>query len=125
MNDKPDLPDAATDLRRLAVRIGSELAEMTGLAETVQLSLSDILQGSPKPPEKLAELQAIDRLTQLLSNLSRLLPAMADAMPQGGFLADAELDRIICLKELLVRLVSDQPAPQTNAGGATGQVQWL
>lgn len=125
MNNKPDLPDAATDLRRLAVRIGSELAEMTGLAETVQLSLSDILQGSPKPPEKLAELQAIDRLTQLLSDLSRLLPAIADAMPPGGFLVDAELDRIICLKDLLVRLVSDQPAPQTNAGVATGQVQWL
>lgn len=125
MNDRPDIPDAVTDLRRLAVRIGTELAEMTGLAEAVQLSLSDLLQGSPKPPEKLAELQAIDRLTQLLSDLSRLLPAIANVMPPGGFLADAELDRIICLKDLLVRLVSDQPAPQTNAGGGTGQVQWL
>ncbi len=115
-----------TDLATLLARVGTELAALTALAQDLQFALSDCAPNPPAAADTLAGLQSVDRITQTLSDLSRLIAALSDGPAQHGQPPGAELADMVVLRDLAARLF---PAPGGQTAPAepeaTGEILWF
>ncbi len=123
MNDRPEYPDqlALTDL---AFRIGAELDFLMHLSLTVQSALSHCICTHPADAETLKGLQGIDRITQGLADVARLMADIGDTAPGGVFLGRHALERRLQLRDLCQRIflpdaAVGQPDGRVSAGEVT------
>lgn len=113
-------------LSPLTNRIAAELDRMAWLAAGLQVALSPAVRAGGLNTADLASLQAIDRLTQLLADLSRLMAVVADAAPPSASLTVADLREVIVLRDFLYRMTTPGAACETDRPEqSAGEVQWL
>ena len=110
-------------LAELTQRIGSELDCLMRLSLTVQAALSRCTCTHPRDSETLKSLQGIDRITQGLADIARLMTDISDAAPEGIHLARHSLERRLQLRGLCQRIfVSDTRLVQPEASSSSGEV---
>lgn len=113
-------------LSPLTNRIAAELDHMAWLAAGLQVAFSSVLHAGDLNTAELASLQAIDRLTQLLADLSRLMAVVADAAPPSASLTVADLREVIVLRDFLYRMTTPDAGRATDGPEqSAGEVQWL
>ena len=122
MTGRSARPDqlALTDL---ATRIGGELDFLVHLSLTVQAALSHCTCTHPVDAETLKGLQGIDRITQGLADMARLMADIGETAPQGVYLARHALERRVQLRDLCQRIfVPEATASRPEARTVPGEV---
>lgn len=114
----PDMP-----LELLTARIGSELEVLAGLSARVQQALSLCHFAPHTDPEAIRGLQGIDRITQSLEDLGRLMADLSGEIPPGLDMAYAPIFARLRLHELMVAL--DPAHGRHEIARDNGDVQWL
>lgn len=117
--ERRDLP-----LDALAARIGDELATLASLSSEVQRALSLCHFSDHTDPEAIRGLQGIDRITQALEDLGRLMAAVSTEMPAEVKLHAVPLFSRLRLHELISNL-DPAGAPPGNDPNEAGDIQWL
>ncbi|WP_284163076.1 hypothetical protein [Frigidibacter sp. SD6-1] len=127
--------DAEITVAALASRVAGELHQLAGLALGLQDALSASGVARKAPDEALAGLQAIDRITQNLGDLSRLLAALAGQLTPSPTIATPPLADGLILRDLAHRLFGMDVAAveppgaggvtQTNEPAPSGEVSWF
>ena len=116
MTPESPCPDQLA-LADLAIRIGSELDFLMQLSLTVQAALSHCTCAHPADTETLKGLQGIDRITQSLADMARLMADVGGAAPEGVYLARPALERRLQLRDLCQRIfLPDASAPRSDFG---------
>lgn len=122
--DRSDVPHHDLALRSLAARIGQELDALAQLCAKVQLALSLCQFSDHTAPEAICGLQGLDRITQTLEDLGRVMGALsAEVPPDAKVQARPILSRLV-LHDLVCALMPDD----ITAGrprSAAGEVQWF
>lgn len=117
--ERRDLP-----LDALAARIGDELETLARLSSEVQHAISLCHFADHTAPEAIRGLQGIDRITQALEDLGRLMTAVSNEMP-----ADVKLHAVPLLSRLrLHELISNlDPMYERVESVVTdvGDIQWF
>ncbi|MFP1644884.1 hypothetical protein [Pontitalea aquivivens] len=126
-----DLAQTAPDARRvglsqLTARIAAELERLARITADVQVALSmcHLELAGPLGPEVIRGLQRIDRVTQELEDLSRLLGGMSDGIPAQSELCAAPLFSTLRLHELGLALDPAKPI-HPDVADNDGTVEWL
>lgn len=122
---------SAPDVRRvslsqLTARIAAELERLAQITADVQVALSmcHLELAAPLGPEVIRGLQRIDRVTQELEDLSRLLGGMSDGIPAQAELCAEPLFSGLRLHELGLALDPAKPI-HPEIVGDDGAVEWL
>ena len=104
----PSPADTLT-LADLTQRIGSELDCLMQVSLKVQAALSHCTCAHPSDSETLKSLQGIDRITQGLADVARLMTNISDAAPQGIYLPRHSLKHRLQLRSLCQRIFPADP----------------
>jgi hypothetical protein len=114
-----DLP-----LDALAARIGDELDTLARLSSDVQRALSMCHFTEHTDPQAIRGLQGIDRITQALEDLGRLMAAVSGEMPKDVKLHAVPILSRLRLHELITNL---DPAQEKTVQEheSEGDIQWL
>lgn len=111
----------ALNLAQLTQRIGAETLRLATAAGETQLALSLLGLEGRVDEQSIVGLQALDRLTQELEDLARLLDGLGQALPDG-IRGPRSLLALLRLRDLALRLGADHPAPPPPP---SGEVTWL
>lgn len=119
----PERSDPFFSPEGLTRSIGRELESLAALSAEVQLALSLCHFAEHTDVSAIRGLQGIDRITQSLEDLARLMQVLAGELPKGRRLAAAPLLANLRLRELRQRLSTEERA---QAPAATpGDILWL
>lgn len=113
------LPADTLTLADLTQRIGSELDCLMQLSLTVQAALSHCTGAHPSDSETLKGLQGIDRITQGLADIARLMTDISDAAPQGIYFMRHSLKHRLQIRSLCQRIFLADPRlflPEASSG---------
>lgn len=114
-----DLP-----LDALAARVGDELDTLARLSSEVQRAISLCHFADHTDAEAIRGLQGIDRITQALEDLGRLMAAVSNEMPQEVKLHSVPILSRLRLHELISNL--DPTVPRQEARVCdVGDIQWF
>lgn len=117
--ERRDLP-----LDALAARIGDELDTLARLSSEVQRALSMCHFAEHTDAEAIRGLQGIDRITQALEDLGRLMAAVSTEMPQ-----DVKLHAVPILSRLRLHELANNLNPEVErapqGSDDVGDIQWL
>lgn len=117
--ERRDLP-----LDALAARIGDELDTLARLSSEVQRALSMCHFSEHTDAEAIRGLQGIDRITQALEDLGRLMAAVSTEMPQ-----DVKLHAVPILSRLRLHELANNLDPEmghrSQRQDDCGEIQWL
>ena len=117
--ERRDLP-----LDALAARIGDELDTLALLSSEVQRALSMCQFAEHTDAEAIRGLQGIDRITQALEDLGRLMAAVSTEMPQ-----DVKLHAVPILSRLRLHELANNLDPEMDRvpviSDDSGEIQWL
>lgn len=114
-----DLP-----LEELAARIGKELDALAILSARVQSALSLCAFSEHTAPEAIRGLQGIDRITQALEDLGRLMMAISNELPPDIHVQSAPVLSQLRLRELIRSLDHGNPLGKVPTE-SVGEVQWF
>lgn len=117
--ERRDLP-----LDALAARIADELDTLAGLSSDVQRAISMCHFSDHTEPEAIRGLQGIDRITQALEDLGRLMAAVSGEMPTDVKLHAVPILSRLRLHELINNLDPDR-IRETAPLAETGDIQWF
>lgn len=110
----------------LCDRVGEELLHLAALSAVVQQALSLFHFAEHTDAAAIRGLQGIDRITQSLDDLARLVRALAEQVPADQRLQIGPLLAGLRLHELQTRLGFDAtPSPQVPCVLAPGEIHWL
>ncbi|MCY1125362.1 hypothetical protein OU426_00710 [Frigidibacter sp. RF13] len=121
----------------LASRVASELHQLAGLALDLQDALSAAGVAQKALGEAMAGLQAIDRITQNLGDLSRLLTALGGQLTPSTTIATPPLADGLILRDLAHRLfgtegIVAEPRETSETGASlvgeparSGEISWF
>ncbi|MGB7269863.1 MAG: hypothetical protein WBC90_10115 [Albidovulum sp.] len=113
-------------LHQLAARIGEELDAMGQLSLSVQHAMSQCTGTMGRDPEVMNALQGIDRISQSLAELARLMQYVSQTTPQGISLPSAALQENLALRDMTKRLLAKAPQePQSDDTVLAGDVTWF
>ena len=115
---RKDLP-----LDALAARIGEELDTLARLSSEVQRALSLCHFAEHTDPTAIRGLQGIDRITQALEDLGRLMAAVSGEIPDEVKLHSVPILSRLRLHELINNL--DPEGNLSRAESSDGDVQWF
>ena len=121
--DRPPTERRDLPLDALAARIGDELDTLAGLSANVQSALSLCHFTDHTDPEAIRGLQGIDRITQALEDLGRLMAAVSSEMPRDVNVHSVPILSRLRLHELIQNLDPDAPAVQKIK--EDGDIQWF
>lgn len=117
--ERRDLP-----LDALAARVGDELDTLARLSAEVQRALSMCHFAEHTDIEAIRGLQGIDRITQALEDLGRLMAAVSTEMPQ-----DVKLHAVPLLSRLRLHELANNLDPGHERHVVeeedTGEIQWF
>lgn len=116
--ERRDLP-----LDALAARIGDELDTLARLSADVQNALSLCHFAEHTDPSAIRGLQGIDRITQALEDLGRLMTAVSFEIPDGVKVQSVPILSRLRLHELINNL--DPTAPKVGPIKDDGDIQWF
>lgn len=116
-------PAISVSPETLTREIGRELDSLAILSAEVQLALSLCHFAEHTDVSAIRGLQGIDRITQTLEDLARLMQALAADLPKGRDLAAAPLMATLHLRDLRLRLSSQGQAHTPTA--ISGDILWL
>ena len=111
-------------LDALAARVADELDTLAQLSAGVQSALSMCHFAEHTDPGAIRGLQGIDRITQALEDLGRLMAAVSGEMPEGVRLRAVPILSRLRLHELVQNLDPDS-VPVAAAGDDDGDVMWF
>lgn len=114
-----DLP-----LDALAQRVADELDTLAQLSAGVQMALSLCHFADHTDPEAIRGLQGIDRITQSLEDLGRLMAAVSGEMPANVRLHAVPILSRLRLHELVASLDPDA-GPVVRHQDLQGEIMWL
>ncbi len=117
--ERRDLP-----LDALAARIGDELDTLARLSSDVQRAISLCHFADHTDAEAIRGLQGIDRITQALEDLGRLMAAVSTEMPQEIKLHAVPILSRLRLHELIVNL-DPENAKTAPTLCDVGDIQWF
>lgn len=117
--ERHDLP-----LEALALRIGDELSALARLSGEVQAALHLCQFTEHTDPQAIRGLQGIDRITQSLEDLGRLMAAVSEEMPAGVSLHAVPILSRLRLHELVQQL-DPQAKPPDAAPQGSGEILWF
>lgn len=117
--ERRDLP-----LDALAARIGDELDTLARLSSEVQRAISLCHFAEHTDAEAIRGLQGIDRITQALEDLGRLMAAVSTEMPQDVKLHAVPILSRLRLHELAANLDPQAAHPAISEREA-GEIQWF
>ncbi|MDF1620545.1 hypothetical protein [Pseudothioclava nitratireducens] len=112
------------ELDALAARIGDELETLARLSSDVQKALSMCHFAEHTDPAAIRGLQGIDRITQALEDLGRLMAAVSGEMPKDVKLHAVPILSRLRLHELVNNLDPDAQ-PVLMSRDYDGEVQWF
>ena len=110
-------------LDALSLRVAEELDTLAALSAEVQGALSKCHFADHTDPSAIRGLQGIDRITQSLEDIARLMAAVAQEVPAGIGLPAAPIMSRVRLHELVHNL--DPAAGPVHRAGADGDVTWF
>jgi len=119
MPDRRDLP-----LDALAARVGEELETLAALSAEVQQALSLCHFSEHTDPSAIRGLQGIDRITQSLEDLGRLMNAVSGEMPEGVYLHAVPILSRLRLHELVHNLDPGEPHDARKSED-TSEITWF
>lgn len=108
-------PPRGPTLALLATRIAQELGHLGALSEQVQTALSRCSLCPIEDRETLSGLQGIDRISQGLTDLARLMDALGTQICTDLPLPQTGLASRVTLNELSLRLFQDGETPPAAA----------
>lgn len=114
---------AAVSPEALALAVGRELDSLAALSAEVQLALSLCHFAEHTDASAIRGLQGIDRITQSLEDLARLMQALSAELPKAHSLAPTPLLATLRLRELRLRLSMQTPSAAPPA--VSGDILWL
>lgn len=124
----PQLPVDRTDrsisLPELVTRIAYELGALAQLSMRVQSALSEIDLKDHCPPDSVRDLQAIDRITQMLEDFTALTGAISTVIPKTTVPNPSELFASLTLTELVQNL-DPRTAAKSEKAKEDGEVLWF
>jgi hypothetical protein len=106
----PEAGSAEIALSALLGRSAAELAALTHLAADLQHRLGPSLLPAGIPPDLARALQSLDRMTQVMDDLSQLMAVASQIGPQDASLPAPPLLQAMRLVELRERLLPPHPA---------------
>ncbi|OCX62323.1 hypothetical protein BFP70_14240 [Thioclava sp. SK-1] len=115
-----DLP-----LDLLAARVGEELETLARLSADVQKAISMCHFSEETSATAIRGLQGVDRITQSLEDLGRLMSAISGEMPEGVNLHAVPILSRLRLHELITNLDPNQPKIVHTHEEADGDIQWF
>jgi hypothetical protein len=118
----------ALSLGPLAERISAELASLAQLSAEVQLALSLCHFSEPTPLAAIRGLQGIDRVTQTLEDLSRVMRALSGQIPAPLEVEGRAIIQQVRLHELATSLSTERTTPVASVGGTPrgpGEIIWF
>jgi len=115
-----DLP-----LDALAARVADELDTLAQLSAEVQRALSMCHFADHTDPAAIRGLQGIDRITQSLEDLGRLMGAVSGEMPEGVHLKAVPILSRLRLHELLHHLDPEMAKPDRRETEQSGEITWF
>lgn len=118
--DRRDLP-----LDALAARVGEELETLARLSAEVQTALSLCRFAEHPDPAAIRGLQGIDRITQALEDLGRLMAAVSGELSDNVLVHAGPIMSRIRLHELVQNLDPDARIHDTQALASDGNVHWF
>ena len=119
-----DVPEIA--LGALTARVAQELVCLASLSAEVQLALSLCSFAKHTDAEAIRGLQGIDRITQSLDDLARLVHALASQVPEDLSAPSGPLLSHLRLHELLARIDPASSKPSTPAPNMeAGDILWF
>lgn len=117
--ERRDLP-----LDALAARIGDELDTLARLSSEVQRAISLCHFAEHTDSEAIRGLQGIDRITQALEDLGRLMAAVSTEMPK-----DVKLHAVPILSRLRLHELASNLDPESvhyaTLEREVGEIQWF
>ncbi len=116
--------DRSVTLAELTIRIGAEMDHLTCLSLQMQAALPGAAHMTGHTPQDLAGLQRIDRITQTLADLARLMTVIVPHVPSDAKLPLAPLQSAVILHDLSLRLFNSAHHGQIRKVPA-GEVHWL
>jgi hypothetical protein len=116
--ERRDLP-----LDALAARIGDELDTLAGLSANVQSALSLCHFAEHTDPSAIRGLQGIDRITQALEDLGRLMAAVSCEIPSDVNVHSVPILSRLRLHELINNLGPD--GQKVSPIKDDGEIQWF
>lgn len=117
--ERRDLP-----LDALAARIGDELETLAQLSSEVQRAISLCHFADHTDAEAIRGLQGIDRITQALEDLGRLMAAVSTETPQGIKLHAVPILSRLRLHELITNLDPALVKAERHKSDV-GDIQWF
>ncbi len=109
----------------LATRIGTEIAELAVLAVALQETLGGFVGNGAADRQAIREVQSLDRLTQVLQDLTRVMAALAKVLPKDLRVPALPLLHAIRLYDLSQTLAASDPRAAMPVPEADGDVAWL
>ncbi len=116
----PSFPPSRDDLSldSLARRVADELALLSSLSLSLQEALSHCPFATHPDAATLAGLQGIDRISQGIDDLRRLMDALPEHLPDAVTVAPEMLLAPLQLRDLADRLAAaERPPTPRNSGG--------
>lgn len=107
-----DTEGTPSDAASLLQRIAAELVRAHGLSLDLQAVFSRALGQVDAQPDLIRDAQDLDRLSQILENLARLLASMAAAHPEAP--NPAQIERCLTLQDLQARLARPGGPPSST-----------
>lgn len=121
---QPLPPHRDLPLDALSLRVAEELDTLAALSAEVQRALSKCHFADHTDPSAIRGLQGIDRITQSLEDIARLMAAVAREVPAGVGLPAAPILSRVRLHELVHNLDPDA-GPVHRPGADGGDVTWF
>lgn len=118
-------PSEGLALDTLARRVADELALLSGLSLGLQEALSRCRFASHPESAILAGLQGIDRISQGIDDLGRLMTALAEHLPGPVPRAPDRVLAPLLLRDLADRLAAREPTPPAPPCRRSGDVSWF
>lgn len=103
-------------------RAGTVLSDLAGVALSVQGAITDSLPGHGVTRQAIIGLQGIDRITQVVADIARLLEDAAGMIPEGLEVDPVLVLHRVSLAELSQRIGDDPAATQGRGRRAIGDV---
>ncbi|WP_264770751.1 hypothetical protein [Defluviimonas salinarum] len=118
--DTPEMVLAA-----LLQEVATELASSAALAGSVQVALSRCRFSVPPDPETLTKLQGLDRISQSLDSVSRLMASLSACLPQDVMVATSALNADQRHNNLPQRITRSGRTESGESLSRPGDVAWL
>lgn len=108
----------------LVGRIAKELNTLARLLIYVQTVLAQCQLPDTTAPQVIEGLQGLDRATQSLEDLARLMDCISDQLPVDIKVHSAKIFTTLRLMDLIANLDQKTDTPPTTKG-PTGEIQWF